>query len=88
MHPNEVRRAFDGYERRRQEREAAARRLGFLSFRAYHAQRWSLQGRTVGDLADELGVSATAIREGGKKRLGVKAATLTGSRRFRAEHLR
>jgi hypothetical protein len=71
-----------GAERKRA-REAAARTMGFASYAAYHLQRWHHAGRRTSDMADECGVSQSAIREGERELLGITTVPLLGSRRPR-----
>jgi hypothetical protein len=52
-------------------REAAARAMGFASYAAYHLQRWHHEGWRISDMAEECGLSQSAIREGGRKLLGI-----------------
>jgi hypothetical protein len=83
MQPGEIDRALAGAAERKRAREAAARTMGFASYAAYHLQRWHPEGWRISDMAEECGVSQSAIREGGRELLGITTVPLLGSRRFR-----
>ena len=80
MQPGEIDRAIAGAAERKRARDAAARAMGFA---AYHLQRWHHEGWRISDMAEECGVSQSAIREGGRELLGITTVPLLGSRRFR-----
>ena len=81
--PGEIDRAIAAAAERKRAREAAARTMGFASYAAYHLQRWHHEGWRISDMAEECGVSQSAIREGGRELLGITTVPLLGSRRFR-----
>ena len=81
--PGEIDRAIAGAAERKRARDAAARTMGFASYAAYHLQRWHHEGWRISDMAEECGVSQSAIREGGRELLGITTVPLLGSRRFR-----
>src|SRR5690349_25021408 len=80
--PGEIDRAIAAAAERKRARDAAARTMGFASYAAYHVQRWHHEGWRT-DMAEECGVSQSAIREGGRELLGITTVPLLGSRRFR-----
>jgi hypothetical protein len=65
--PGEIDRAIAAAAERKRAREAAARAMGFASYAAYHLQRWHHEGWRISDMAEECGVSQSAIREGGRE---------------------
>ena len=83
MQPGEIDRAIAAAAERKRARETAALAMGFASYTAYHLQRWHHEGRRISDMADECGVSLSAIREGGRELLGIATVPVLGSRRFR-----